>query len=113
MIILPSHRELQKPVQTRQGDFAGDDNAPPDGWLDLRELNVKLVDALRAIAAHLSALLVVLFLWLVGRVYCFSARSSRDGFRGDHAKHALTLPDAFAYTLRSGVQIMPAISARF
>src|SRR5438132_12588507 len=68
MIILPPHRELQEPVQTRQGDFAGDNNAPPDRRLDLLELNVKLVDALRAIAAHLSALLTVLFLWLVGRV---------------------------------------------
>ncbi len=44
MVVLPPHRELQKPVETCQGDLARNANPPPDCWLDLLELNVKLVD---------------------------------------------------------------------
>ncbi len=64
MVVLPPHRELQKPVKTCQGDLARNANAPPDRWLDLLELNVKLVDTPRAVTSHLSCpplLLLLLF----------------------------------------------------
>jgi len=51
-------------VETCEGDLARNANPPPDGWLDLLELNVKLVDTPRAVTSHLSFppfLLVLLF----------------------------------------------------
>jgi len=52
-------------VETCQGDLARNANAPPDRWLDLRELNVKLVDTPRAITSHLSCPPLLLFLLFV------------------------------------------------
>src|SRR5258708_37628330 len=54
MVVLPPHRKLQKPVQTCQGDLARYANAPPDRWLDLLKLNVKLVDTPPAVNSHFS-----------------------------------------------------------
>jgi hypothetical protein len=47
MTVSPAHCSLNHPVQPPQGDLRGHQDAPPDQWLDVVELNAQLQNRCR------------------------------------------------------------------